>query len=202
EPLSNLDAKLRESMRLELRRIQSELGITTVYVTHDQTEALAMSDTIAVMQNGRIVQQGDPQTIYSRPATRFVAEFIGSTNLIPGRIDGPADSSGLGRVAIPGGVLRCPVPAGLSSGAAVVVSVRPEDIGLRMAQGASVADGRNQIAGRVTERIFLGSSVDHLVAVPEAEIRVWSHPADAVPKGAEVVLEVEPAHCVVLPREE
>src|SRR5690606_29382058 len=74
EPLSNLDAKLRESMRLELRRIQSELGITTVYVTHDQTEALAMSDTIAVMQNGRIVQQGDPQSIYSRPATRFVAE--------------------------------------------------------------------------------------------------------------------------------
>ena len=202
EPLSNLDAKLRESMRLELRRIQSELGITTVYVTHDQTEALAMSDMVAVMQNGRIVQQGDPQSIYRRPETCFVAEFIGSTNLIAGRLAGAADSYGEGQVAIPGGVLRCAVPADIAPGAAVVVSIRPEDIVLRLRGGNAAADGRNRIAGRVTECIFLGSSVDHVIAIPEAELRVWSHPVDAIAKGAEVELEVDPARCVVLPRED
>jgi len=202
EPLSNLDAKLRESMRLELRRIQTELGITTVYVTHDQTEALAMSDRVAVMQNGRIVQQGDPQSIYRRPETCFVAEFIGSTNLIAGRVAGAADRYGEGQVTIPGGVLRCAVPRDIAPGASVLVSIRPEDIVLRLGGEAGAPDGRNRIAGRVTECIFLGSSVDHVVAIPEAEIRVWSHPVAAIAKGTEVVVEVDPARCIVLPRDD
>jgi iron(III) transport system ATP-binding protein len=197
EPLSNLDAKLRESMRIELRRIQRDLGITTVYVTHDQTEALAMSDTVAVMQNGRIVQAGDPHSIYRRPATRFVAEFIGSTNLVAGTVKEKAAGGALSRVEIAGGELRCALPPGIEPGARVLVSIRPEDA--RLSNGATAAAGTNRIGGRVSEQIFLGSLVDHLVATPGAEMRVWSHPAAAFARGAEVTIEVDPAHCVVLP---
>ncbi|MFO0987213.1 MAG: ABC transporter ATP-binding protein [Alphaproteobacteria bacterium] len=196
EPLSNLDAKLRESMRLELRRIQRSLGITTVYVTHDQTEALAMSDVVAVMENGRIVQQGDPRTIYSRPATRFVAEFIGSTNFVPGRI---ARAGADALVEIEGGRLRCAVPEGLDTGARVLVSIRPEDIAVRAAGAAAVAGDGNRIAGRVVEQIFLGSLADHVIAAGGAEFHAWCHPAAAFAPGSEVVLEIDPARCIVLP---
>jgi iron(III) transport system ATP-binding protein len=197
EPLSNLDAKLRESMRLELRRIQRELAITTVYVTHDQTEALAMSDVVAVMENGRIVQQGDPQSIYLRPATRFVAEFIGSTNLLAGTLARAAGGEGL--VEIPSAALRCTVPNGLAAGSKVLVSIRPEDVTLRRANGAAAPEGHNRIAGRVVDRVFLGSLVDHVIAAAGAEMRVWCHPSAALPQGTEVVLEIEPGRCVVLP---
>jgi iron(III) transport system ATP-binding protein len=201
EPLSNLDAKLRESMRLELRRIQKELGITTVYVTHDQTEALAMSDVVAVMESGRIVQQGDPQSIYLRPATRFVAEFIGSTNLIAGTLARRGAAGEEALVDIPSAPLRCSAPSGIEPGARVLVSIRPEDMTLQPAPDAAAppADGRNRIEGRVVEQIFLGSLVDHVVATPGGMLRVWCHPAAALPRGTDVVLEVEPARCVVLP---
>src|SRR6185503_20985587 len=161
EPLSNLDAKLRESMRLELRRIQKRLGITTVYVTHDQTEALAMSDVVAVMENGRIVQQGDPSSIYLKPATRFVAEFIGSTNFVAGKI---ARAGADALVEIEGGSLRCAIPNGLAAGAKVLVSIRPEDIVLRSAVAGPAAPEVNRIRGRVVEQIFLGSLADHVIA--------------------------------------
>ena len=202
EPLSNLDAKLRESMRLELRRIQRELGITTVYVTHDQTEALAMSDVVAVMENGRIVQQGDPRSIYLRPATRFVAEFIGSTNLIAGTLVRRSASGEDSLVEIPSSSLRCIVPNGIEPGAKVLVSVRPEDVSLRAGQvdGAGAApDGRNRIGGRVLDQIFLGSLVDHVIATAGGDVRVWCHPAASFPRGSEVVLEIDPARCIVLP---
>ena len=195
EPLSNLDAKLRESMRLELRRIQKSLGITTVYVTHDQTEALAMSDVVAVMENGRIVQQGDPRSIYLRPATRFVAEFIGSTNFVPGTVArGGPDAL----VEIEGGSLRCALPNGLAAGARVLVSIRPEDVVLRAAGGAGAGEA-NRIPGRVVEQIFLGSLADHVIAAGGAEFRAWCHPAASFAPGSEVVIEVDPARCIVLP---
>jgi iron(III) transport system ATP-binding protein len=194
EPLSNLDAKLRESMRLELRRIQRSLGITTVYVTHDQTEALAMSDVVAVMENGRIVQQGDPRSIYLRPATRFVAEFIGSTNFVAGKVAGGGSEA---LVEIEGASLRCAIPNGLSAGAKVLVSIRPEDIVLRAA-GAGAAGAINRIPGRVVEQIFLGSLADHVIAAGGAEFRAWCHPAASFAPGSEVVIEVDPARCVVL----
>ncbi len=195
EPLSNLDAKLRESMRLELRRIQKSLGITTVYVTHDQTEALAMSDVVAVMENGRIVQQGDPRSIYSRPATRFVAEFIGSTNFVSGKVARPGADA---LVEIEGGSLRCTLPNGLAAGAKVLVSIRPEDIVLRAAGGAAAGE-INRIPGRVVEQIFLGSLADHVIAAGGAEFRAWCHPAASFAPGSEVVIEVDPARCIVLP---
>jgi iron(III) transport system ATP-binding protein len=200
EPLSNLDAKLRESMRLELRRIQKSLGITTVYVTHDQTEALAMSDVIAVMENGRIVQQGDPRSIYLRPATRFVAEFIGSTNFVAGKVAHAASAGQDALVEIEGGSLRCALPNGLAPGAKVLVSIRPEDVTLRAAANAPAApQGRNRIRGRVVEQIFLGSLTDHVIAVPGAEFRAWCHPGASFAPGSEVVIEVEFARCVVVP---
>jgi len=202
EPLSNLDAKLRESMRIELRRIQRALGITTIYVTHDQTEALAMSDVVAVMQNGRIVQHGDPQSIYRRPATRFVAEFIGSINLIAGTLTEKAAGDSFARVAIAGGDLRCVVPPGIEAGARVLVSIRPEDVTLLDGAAAAPANGRNRIAGRVSEQIYLGSLVDHLIATQGAEMHAWSHPGAAFARGAEVTIEVDPGRCIVLPNQD
>ena len=198
EPLSNLDAKLRESMRLELRRIQKSLGITTVYVTHDQTEALAMSDIVAVMQDGRIVQEGDPRSIYLRPATRFVAEFIGSTNFIAGTLARVSNDEAL--VEIANGSLRCAPANGLAAGARVLVSIRPEDVTLRAAT-APAANQRdlNRIRGRVAEQIFLGSLADHVIAAAGAEIHAWCHPALSFAPGTEVVIEAEPARCILLP---
>jgi iron(III) transport system ATP-binding protein len=126
EPLSNLDAKLREHMRLELRGLQRDLRLTTVYVTHDQVEALAMSNIVAVMHEGRINQIGSPREIYERPANRFVADFIGSTNLLPGRVVG--GSGGVRGVQTAGGTVACVVPDDAPAGSDVVVSIRPEDV--------------------------------------------------------------------------
>src|SRR5262249_12971968 len=95
EPLSNLDAKLREEMRIELKRLQQNLGITTVYVTHDQAEALALSDLIAVLDGGRLIQMGSPHEIYYEPNSEFVANFVGAANLLPGRVVARGDASGI-----------------------------------------------------------------------------------------------------------
>src|SRR5205823_12476143 len=110
EPLSNLDAKLREQMRVELKRLQKGLGVTTVYVTHDQSEALALSDEIAVFNAGRIIQRGSPQDIYRAPKSRFVADVIGSANFIEGEASGPG-RGGLIAVATPHGPFFCPFAA-------------------------------------------------------------------------------------------
>ncbi len=192
EPLSNLDAKLRESMRVELRRLQRELGITTVYVTHDQTEALALSDTVAVMENGRIVQEGAPRDIYRRPATRFVAEFIGSTNILPGV------ARGAGIVETASGAIRCRWPDGAQAGSRVLLSIRPEDIRILPANAPPPADGAGRIAGRVVEHMFLGSISDYLVAVAGAELRVWSHPGNPWAPDSDVVLEIDADNCTTM----
>ena len=107
EPLSNLDAKLREQMRFELKRLQRTLGVTTVYVTHDQSEALALSDEIAVFNAGRIVQQGGPQDIYRHPKTQFVADFVGSANFMPGTVTQPAGVDGIAAIETTHGTFRC-----------------------------------------------------------------------------------------------
>src|SRR5437016_2021621 len=134
EPLSNLDAQLRDEMRVELKRLQSKIGITTVYVTHDQSEALALSDQIAVIDQGRITQIGSPHDIYFRPANAFVARFVGATNLLAGRLTGAAD--GRGEVEVLGGRhIRCLIPPGTADASAVSVSIRPESISL-VAAGA------------------------------------------------------------------
>ena len=128
EPLSNLDAKLREQMRLELKRLQRTLGITTVYVTHDQSEALALSDEIAVFDSGRIVQRGTPQEIYRQPKTPFVADFVGSANFLPGTVRG--SDGDLTAVDTAHGVMRCTFAEPIGVGMKAFVTARPEDITL------------------------------------------------------------------------
>jgi iron(III) transport system ATP-binding protein len=195
EPLSNLDAKLREEMRFEIKRLQHELGLTAVYVTHDQVEALAISDTIAVMHDGRIEQQGPPDAIYVRPATRFVAAFVGAGNFVEGTVTGRSGT--LVDVATADGRLRAAVGgAAPTTGSSVVVLVRPEDIRI-----SPVPAGEPTAAGwtaEIVERAFLGDAVDYLARVGERTLRVRSHPGHRFDIGAAVRLEVPPGSCTIL----
>jgi iron(III) transport system ATP-binding protein len=169
EPLSNLDAKLRERMRFELKRLQRDTGITTIYVTHDQTEALALSDEIALMQNGQIVQQGTPADIYYRPADEYVADFIGSTNLLGGVLVSGAPGS-VSEVEIGGRVCRGLLNETAAPGDAVSLAVRPEAI--TFGRGADAETGENLLEGIVRGRVFLGENTEFLVEVGPLEVRV------------------------------
>jgi iron(III) transport system ATP-binding protein len=186
EPLSNLDAKLRESMRFELKRMQRELGLTAIYVTHDQSEALALSSRIAVMQAGRIVQIGKPREVYERPNCQFVADFIGVTNFVPGTVAASAD--GRYRVRTGDGDLWVTSALDLAVGSEVTLSVRPECISLSLEAGNAV----NEWHGRIVNRAFLGDSVDHVVGVGKTELRNRSNPAQSIAPGTDVYLTIDP----------
>ena len=196
EPLSNLDAQLREQMRGELKRLQQETGVTAVYVTHDQAEALAISDRIAVMNNGRIAQIGAPKDIYGRPASEFVANFIGRTNLLHGSLVQDAAAESLAPVKTIMGEVLCFFPNALEAGKPVALVVRPEHIAIGKiggAEGAGRAD--NRLTGHVTREIYLGEIVEYLVAVGGGEILVRT-PFGGVAKGDTVTLTF-PAECTI-----
>ncbi|WP_198029188.1 ABC transporter ATP-binding protein [Actinoplanes sp. N902-109] len=160
EPLGALDLKLRQQMQLELKRIQREVGITFVYVTHDQGEALTMSDRIAVMQAGRIEQLGSPRAIYERPATRFVAGFIGTSNLLDGTVERVDD--GIARLASGTGErVLVPVPATVTAGTALEISVRPEKIDLTLEPPP--ADGASMLSAVVIDVVYHGTSTNYTV---------------------------------------
>jgi iron(III) transport system ATP-binding protein len=200
EPLSNLDAALREDMRNELKRLQRELGITAVYVTHDQSEALAMSDTIAVIAKGRMMQVGTPRDIYFRPANEFVAGFIGHTNILRGRINGAAAAQGLRSVDLDtGGSLRCRVEAEV--GPEVAVSIRPEDIVLDRPEPAG-GENLNILPGVVTAASFLGNVIHYDIKPRNADsiFRVEGAPAAPFDPGAEVVMSFRPQDTIAVPR--
>ncbi len=165
EPLSALDLKLRQQMQLELRSLQRSLGATFVFVTHDQTEALVMSDRIAIMNAGRIVQFGTPKEIYTRPSSIFVSDFIGQTNLLPGEVIA-ADATGIEFRLRTGGVVKAGAPVRLPAGTKAVLSVRPENIRL-----SKNADGA--LRGTVRESVYLGSSLRVAVAVDGAD-PIWA----------------------------
>ena len=200
EPLSNLDAALREGMRNELKRLQQRLGVTTIYVTHDQAEALEMSDTIAVLNRGRIVQMAPPREIYFRPADAFVAGFIGTTNLLAGiLLEGPQSSGpkssdtgssgpdGLGTVRLAGGeTIRTALAPGLRPGQAVMVSVRPETIQL---QPASHKQTDPALAGIVHQASFLGDRMRYGVRVGDRILHVYAPPLTGLALGDNVRLE-------------
>ena len=192
EPLSSIDAKLRAEMCFELARLQQVLGVTTVYVTHDQEEALAMSSVIGVMENGRIAQVGSPREIYSTPATRFVAEFIGVSNLLQGVIEERRNGSRLVRTR--DGTLATTDGDGFPTGAQVVVVVRAEELGLEPVSGVP---GPNRWRGVVRTPAFRGDSVDHEVLVGETRVRVRTEPARAAAAGDEVTV-VFPDKALVL----
>jgi spermidine/putrescine ABC transporter ATP-binding subunit len=184
EPLGALDLKLREAMQEELRRIQQALHITTVYVTHDQTEAMSLSDRIAVMNEGRVVQLGTPRDIYDRPRSRFVAEFVGKINFLPARVLGRDGAFALLESA--GGRLRVPAPALGDRDGAVTVAVRPERLALLPA-GADV-DGLNAVDATVVSQGFAGNLV-HVTVRTAADVRlvVEARPGDGVGRVGEPV---------------
>jgi len=167
EPLSNLDAKLRDAMRSELRALQRRIGVTTLYVTHDQAEALSMSNRIAVMSGGRIVQQGTPREIYSRPETQFVADFIGESNFVSGTTVGHADG---GRLAIKtsAGIINAMCPAEVGIGDEVIVGIRPQDIAL----SADAGQPGYTLDGTIKQVLFLGEHFDYHVQVGDIELSV------------------------------
>ena len=152
EPLSNLDARLRDQMRTELKRLTIDLCVTTLYVTHDQLEALSLADRMCVMRAGQILQQGSPEEVYSRPADLFVAGFVGDVNLVPGTVaTGGGVDTALGRVG-------CDVPASQYPGEQVVLALRPEHIELD-ADSAHTADGQTDVvSGRLVTRLFIGDA--------------------------------------------
>ena len=202
EPLSNLDMKLREEMRIEISTIQRAVGITTIFVTHDQGEALVMSDRIAVMNAGRIVQIGTPVEIYEHPRSRFVADFIGRTNFFSGRIEGDiVDSWGQFR-SDRGLKLRVPMPAGKPpAGAKVHVSLRPERCHL-VAQGEAPQDSM-LLPARVQQVIYLGSVTQYLLELDGGETGMVELPNASsgarFALGDAVALAARPADCLVLP---
>ena len=201
EPLSNLDAKLREQMRFELKHLQRTLRITTVYVTHDQSEALALSDEIAVFNAGRVVQRGTPQEIYSGPASRFVADFIGSANFLVGSVAQEAERDGLVGVATKHGILRCRFAQAASVGQKVVVTARPEDLVLYAEPPPAPApsgEALNLLAGTVTGRVFLGEVTDYTVDVGDAELRIRARPEASFRVRQSVHIGVAPHKCVGL----
>jgi iron(III) transport system ATP-binding protein len=199
EPLSNLDAKLREDTRLELRELVKRLGITTLYVTHDQLEALTMSDVVAVMEAGRIVQETSPLDIYQKPATAFVAGFIGQSNFLQGRVvsgkGGGVMSAGMGAVETQAGIIDCWLPAGAAPGDRVTVSVRPEDVHLC---DGSDAGTRNTVTGTVTAVVFLGETQECNVALGGTSLRLRAHPSLRMARGEPVRLLLTPDKCRAL----
>jgi len=196
EPLSNLDAKLREETRLEIKRLQLELGITTIYVTHDQAEAMAMSDRIMVMQGGVVQQIGSPEEIYNRPVNRFVASFIGESNLWEGtveRIEGGEAFVRFGPDLVLSGFMQNASPAcKLAIGSTVTVSIRPESV--TEAQ-LSESNEANVVRGTVTISEFTGVSVNYLTQVGNASLKaMFVNTGHRVrQRGEEIALHIPPS---------
>jgi spermidine/putrescine transport system ATP-binding protein len=201
EPLAALDLKLRQAMQIELKRIQREVGITFVFVTHDQGEALTMSDRLVVMNAGRIEQLGAPRDVYERPRTRFVAGFIGTSNIISGKVASMDGSTALLDTGADETIL---VPhateAGATVGGPLDITVRPEKILIAAERPDS---GRCAIRGRVTEVVYLGTSTQYDVnALGGAELRVFVQNAadstDIAERGADIWMSWRPEHTLPL----
>jgi iron(III) transport system ATP-binding protein len=189
EPLSNLDANLREEMRFEIRRLHDEYRYTTVYVTHDQSEAMTTADLIAVMNGGKIEQAGSPEEIYDRPRSEFVARFIGSSNVVKGKV--LSDD----RIEFAGTALRC-TGAKFIAGRESAISIRQHDIRLLpvTTQGAE-----NLVPATVRRHVFLGNSRDYMVQVADGtQLRVVTSPEHNVAQGSSVLLHLPPERCRAL----
>jgi spermidine/putrescine transport system ATP-binding protein len=201
EPLAALDLKLRQAMQLELKRIQREVGITFVFVTHDQNEALTMSDRLVVMNNGLIEQLGSPREVYERPRTRFVAGFIGTSNLISGRVDRMDGSTAvLDRPGTESIVVPDAAAVGARAGAPLHLTVRPEKIVITSDEPAA---GRCALRGRVSEVVYLGSSTQYAVRTADGgELSVYvqnsSDSSDVANRDEDVWLSWRPEHSLAL----
>jgi putative spermidine/putrescine transport system ATP-binding protein len=205
EPLGALDKQLREQMQLEVRRLHQRLGVTMIYVTHDQHEALTMSDRIAVFHRGRVQQLGRPEHIYEQPANAFVARFIGENNRLEGRIEGVDGNRCTVRIAgdaLVEGSLAAPLPAG----APVMMSLRPERVQINGAAPTIRANGHCQLTGRLREVIYLGDHGRARIALPSNDDFTVKRPIDEVHRlpaiGQPVELAWAPEHCRAFARED
>jgi spermidine/putrescine transport system ATP-binding protein len=205
EPLGALDLKLRKQMQLELKRIQTEVGITFIYVTHDQEEAMTMSDRIAVMNEGRYEQLGDPEALYERPTTRFVAGFLGISNLLPATVLGPDGDYVSASLA---DATRIRVPRGLVDGqASIRIGVRPEKIRL-LDPAADAPSGHNRTTGVVRDASYLGVSTQYQVESKSGTLTVYEQNveratrAELWARGDQVQLTWSPDHSFVVPNED
>jgi iron(III) transport system ATP-binding protein len=195
EPLSNLDAKLREQMRFELKRLQRDLGITSLYVTHDQAEALALSNQIAVMRDGVVQQIGTPREIYEEPANKFVADFIGSTNFLSGTIEGKSDNGEGYKIKTDQGILECEAGQVEDGAKDVIVSIRPEYISVSETKPAGDV---NVLQGEVSNWVYLGEMTDVDLMIEGKVFRVRTHPDMAIERNKKLWVQMPPHRCVVL----
>jgi spermidine/putrescine ABC transporter ATP-binding subunit len=202
EPLSNLDAKIRVQVRAEIRKLQQELGITTIYVTHDQEEALSLSDRVAVMKDGRVLQVGVPRELYERPRTRFVADFVGTNNLLPGRVRERRGERLFVETAL--GRLEAIPHAAAAIADRCVLAIRPENVAIQPS-GVAAPNGGNSVAGRVAFSSYLGNTLRYDVEtgpgpILKADVRdPWHHDPMAV--GRAVTVSFPPSVTLALPEE-
>ena len=196
EPLGALDLKLREAMQTEIRQIQQRLGTTTIYVTHDQTEAMHMSDRIVVMKDGMIEQMGSAEEIYNRPRTRFVADFIGQINLLDGAVVGRED--GFAVVEVNG--VRVRIEDAPEARGNVTVGIRPQHLAL--ASNGVAGPGRNMLPGRIKGRTFSGNLVHIEVELDGGQsVTIETHPEDVIgDTGTKVSVQWQPERGTVLTR--
>ncbi|HEY7666020.1 MAG TPA: ABC transporter ATP-binding protein [Xanthobacteraceae bacterium] len=196
EPLSNLDATLRDSMRRELAALIRQIGITALFVTHDQVEALSLADRVAVMEQGRIVQEGTPPDIYDRPANLFVARFLGAANVLSGVV-AERDCQGRVRIALAGGQHHLTLVAEHRPGTNVDVVLRPENLTI----GTAAPDHRNAIPGRISARAFQGNSIEYEVDVGgNSSLRVLAPARGGLDRGAPVWIGIDPRRVAIFGR--
>jgi len=190
EPLSNLDATLREEMRVEIRELQSKTGLTTIFVTHDQLEAMTMSDRIVVMNKGRIEQIGSPLEVYENPANRFVAGFVGTTNLLKGKIVSASPDGGLGAVEVAGDKLVCPTGRA-KRGDTVLVSIRPESWFISLDEPRNGSE-KNLLRSTVEKVIYLGGRREIWLRFGDNQIRTHGYRLPSVEPGQLLYLSAAP----------
>ena len=199
EPLSNLDAKLRERMRLELIKLQREIGITSIYVTHDQAEAMVISDEVIVMRNGVIEQIGDPKSIYNKPNSKFVADFIGVANFLDGEVVKRGDGEKCGVVKVSDGVniyeAKGLMTGDIQEGDSIVLFFRPENTKISL---TSKGKEGNRFAGRISALVYLGNYIDCRVTAGTKEIRAQISTEENLQEDCAVFIEVGPEHCMCL----
>jgi iron(III) transport system ATP-binding protein len=201
EPLSNLDAKIRVQVRAEIRKLQRELGITTIYVTHDQDEALTLSDRIAVFNQGKVFQVGPPKALYERPANRFVADFIGINNFIEGKVISVDDAQRRLRAESVFGELAAIYDAPLKAGDRCVICVRPENIAMEGQPGGGV----NRVSGKISFAAYLGNTLRYDVDLGQGiifktDIRdPWHH--ESLAMGTAVTLSCPVTSTLAIPAE-
>jgi iron(III) transport system ATP-binding protein len=196
EPLSNLDARLRDEMRFQIKEIQRRVGVTSIYVTHDQEEAMVLSDRVIVMNSGHIEQEGPPEDVFHSPRTRFTMDFLGQVNYIPARVTAADDGHCAVRVADAGNAeVALPTEQRFAEGDEVVLGVRPDDVRV------CAADGGGPWRGGVVATAFLGSRIQYTIRMGACEIRALAPADQRVPAGSVVGLDISPRAMRVWPKD-